>query len=81
MLVAELFLRETLSESCQLVRKLARQIARIFARVFAARCFGNCSPQKTHPNLRLCSGTLFGKNRGNQGCFAEANASNRPRKN
>ena len=51
-----------------LVRKLVRNFARKFARKFghencATKRFGKFSPQKNHPNLRLCSGTLLGKER------------------
>ena len=52
----------------KLVRKLVRKFARKFARKFghknfATKRFGKFSPQKIHPNLRLCSGTLLGNER------------------
>ena len=52
----------------KLVRKLVRKFARKFARKFghenfATKRFGKFSPQKIHPNLLLCSGTLLGNER------------------
>ena len=52
----------------KLVRKLVQTFARKFARKFghenfATKRFGKFSPQKIHPNLRLCSGTLLGNER------------------
>ena len=48
----------------KLVRKSARKFARKFGHEnFATKRFGKFSPPKIHPNLRLCSGTLLGKER------------------
>ena len=48
----------------KLVRKLARKFARKFGHEnFATKRFGKFSPQKIHPNLRLCSGTFLGNER------------------